>query len=99
MSLGSLAGFALVFVVTTWTLSAAGVLALSRAQPWLRRVGPMAERRAAETAAIVPVLLGMIAVATLLLQSTFGVDHCAAHGHHAHLCVTHGTQWIERTWV
>ncbi|MBA3396789.1 MAG: M48 family metalloprotease [Deltaproteobacteria bacterium] len=99
MSLGAVAGFALVFVVTTWTISALGVLALAQARSCLQRVGPMAERRAAEAVAIVPVVLGILAVVTLLLQSTVGVDHCEAHGHHAHLCVTHGAQWIERTWV
>lgn len=99
MSLGAFAGFALVFVVTTWTLSAIGALALAKARPWLQRVGPMAERRAAQAVAIVPVVLGVFAVVTLLIQSTMGVDHCEAHGHHAHLCITHGAQWIERSWV
>lgn len=99
MSIGAIAGFALVFVVTTWTLSALGALAFAQARPWLQRVGPMAERRAAQAVALVPVALGVLAVATLLIQSTLGVDHCEAHGHHAHLCVTHGAQWIERSWV
>lgn len=99
MTLGAVAGFALVFVVTAWTVSALGALVLAHARPWLQRVGPMAERRAAETVAIVPIVLGILTVATLLVQSAVGVDHCEAHGHHAHLCITHGAQWIERTWV
>lgn len=99
MSPGAIAGFALVFAVTAWTMSALGGLALAPARPWLQRLGPMVERRAAEVVASVPIVLGMMAVAILLLQSTVGVDHCQAHGHHAHLCVVHGAQWIERTWV
>ncbi|MDQ3340841.1 MAG: M48 family metalloprotease [Myxococcota bacterium] len=59
----------------------------------------MAERRAAEVAAIVPVSLAVIFVATLVMQSTLGIDHCEVHDHHAHLCVVHGALWIERTWV
>jgi len=96
---GALAGFALVFVITTWTMSAFGVLGLATARPWLQRLGPMAERRAAGAVAIVPIVLGVLAVAALLLQSMTGVDHCQVHGHHAHLCVAHGAQWIDRTWV
>ncbi len=99
MSLGALAGFALVFVATAWTASALGTLALGRARSRLRRSGPMAERRAAEAAAIVPVVLGVLVVAALLVQSAVGVDHCDSHGHHAHLCLVHGGMWIERTWV
>ncbi|MBA2543068.1 MAG: M48 family metalloprotease [Deltaproteobacteria bacterium] len=99
MSLGAFAGFALVFVVTTWTLSALGAIALGQARSRLQRIGPMAERRAAEAVAIVPVVVGVLAVATLVLQSAIGVDHCEAHGHHAHLCITHGAHWIERAWV
>lgn len=99
MSVGSVAGFALVFVVCAWSTSAIAALALSRFRGHLQRLGPMAERRAAEAAAILPVLLAAVAVTTLVLQSTFGVDHCQAHDHHAHLCVVHGAEWTERTWV
>lgn len=99
MSLGVGAGFALVFIVIVWTLSALGGIALGWSRGWLQRVGPMPERRAAEVVAIVPIVMGVIVAAALLLQSTFGVDHCESHGHHAHLCVTHGSQWIERPWV
>lgn len=99
MSIGAVVGFALVFVVTTWTFSALGALALGQVRPWLQRIGPMAERRAAHAVAIIPIVLGILAVATLLIQSTMGVDHCEEHGHHAHLCITHGAQWVERSWV
>lgn len=99
MSLGSVAGFALVFVVIAWSLSLIASLVLRGARARLQRLGPMAERRAAELAAIVPVSLAVISVATLVMQSTLGVDHCEAHDHHAHLCVVHGALWIERIWV
>jgi Zn-dependent protease with chaperone function len=99
VSLGALAGFALVFVVTTWTASILAAFALGRTRSRLARSGPMAERRAAEATAIVPVVLGVIVVAALMLQSVVGVDHCETHGHHAHLCLVHGALWIERAWV
>jgi len=97
VSLGSVAGFALVFVVCAWALSSIGGLVLHRSRRWLQRQGPMAERRAAEAVAVVPVVLAAVAVATLVLQSALGVDHCEAHDHHAHLCITHGAAWLERT--
>lgn len=99
MTVGGLAGFALVFVVIVVTLSAVSALALGAARGLLRKAGPMAERRAAEAAALAPLVIGVIAVATLVAQSLLGVDHCEVHDHHAHLCFTHGAQWIERTWV
>ena len=99
MSIGAVAGFALVFLVTVVTLSAIGALVLGVARSWLQKVGPMAERRVAEAAAVVPVAVAMIVVVSLVMQSMVGVDHCAVHDHHAHLCFTHGAQWIERTWV
>ena len=99
MTSGALAGFALVFVVTVVTLSAISALILGGARGLLQKIGPMAERRAAEAAALVPVVIAVTAVAALVVQSTLGLDHCEAHGHHAHLCFTHGAQWIERTWV
>ena len=99
MSLGGLAGFALVFVLCTWTLSAAGGLALVGSRARLMRLGPLAERRAAVIAAITPVALASIVVAALVLRSRLGVDHCPTHGHHAHLCLAHGAQWLERAWV
>lgn len=99
MSVGALAGFVLVFVVTTVAMSAVGALALTAARRWLRRVGPLAEKRAAETAAIVPVVVGIVVLSALVVQGTLGLDHCQRHDHHAHLCFTHGGAWIERTWI
>jgi Zn-dependent protease with chaperone function len=99
MSLGALAGFGLVFVVTAWTVSVLGGLAIASARGWLRRLGPMTEQRAAEVAAVLPLVLAVLTVAILIAHSTLGTDHCAAHDHHAHLCVVHGAPWIERTWV
>lgn len=99
MSAGSLLGFALVFVTVSWTLSAVGAIVLARVRSRLARVGPMAERRAAEAVAVVPILLAAVSVAILLAQSTVGVDHCEAHSHHAHLCLVHGTEWLDRAWV
>ena len=97
--IGAIAGFALVFVVTVVTVSALGALVLGVLRRRLQKLGPMAERRAAEAVAIAPVAIGVIAVTTLVVQSMIGVDHCVVHDHHAHLCLTHGAQWIERTWV
>lgn len=99
MSLGSVAGFALVLLVCAWTLSTAGGLVLACGRARLQRAGPMAERRAAEATAIAPVVIAALVVIALVAQSLLGVDHCTAHGHHAHLCVAHGAQWLERTWV
>ena len=99
MSVGALAGFVLVFVVTTVAMSTVCALALTGARGWLRRVGPLAEKRAAEAAAIVPVVVGLVAISALVVQGTVGLDHCQVHDHHAHLCFTHGAAWIERTWI
>lgn len=99
MSPGSLLGFGLVFVTVAWALSALGALALAGAQARLLRIGAMAERRAAEAVAIVPVVLAATAVATLVAQSAIGQDHCEAHSHHAHLCLAHGAAWLDRPWV
>ena len=90
MSVGGLAGFALVFLVTVMTLSATGALVLGAARRWLQKAGPMVERRAAEAVAILPVMIGAIAVGALVVQSMLGADHCKVHDHHAHLCFTHG---------
>lgn len=99
MSAGSVAGFALVFVVSAWALSAIAALAMACAGARLERLGALVERRAAEAAAIVPVVLAALVVTVLVLQSLLGVDHCEAHDHHAHLCLTHGAAWTHRAWV
>jgi len=99
VSVGSVLGFALVFATVAWTLSAIGGIILTKLRARLVRVGPMAERRAAEALAIVPLVLAAAAVATLVAQSAIGADHCQAHSHHAHLCLAHGTGWLDRMWV
>lgn len=99
MTTGALAGFALVFVVSLVTLSSAGAVVVAACKTPLGRLGAMAERRAAEAVAILPIVIAVLAVAVLVVQATLGVDHCVVHDHHAHLCFAHGTQWIERTWV
>lgn len=99
MSLGAVLGFALVFVAIAWTLSALGGSVLSRAGHRLASAGPMAERRAAEAVAIVPIALAAAVVAALIAHSALGPDHCEAHAHHAHLCLAHGAAWLDRVWV
>lgn len=99
MSIGALAGFLLVFVVTVVTMSALAGVTHAMFVERLQRTGPMAERRAAAVVAIVPVVIALLAVGALVLQARFGVDHCEVHGHHAHLCFTHGALWVERMWV
>ncbi len=99
MSLGSVLGFALVFITIAWTLSALGSAVLSRAGDRLARSGPMAERRAAEAIALVPIALAAAVVGALIAHSALGADHCEAHAHHAHLCLAHGAGWLDRAWV
>jgi beta-lactamase regulating signal transducer with metallopeptidase domain len=98
VSVASLGGFALVFVLTTWSLSALGGLALLGGRASLRRRGSAVERRAAAAVAVVPVLLAFAVFAALLARSLVGPDHCEIHHHHAHLCLAHGV-WLDRTWV
>jgi len=95
MNAASLIGFGVVFLLVCGTTS--GVLALL--VPKLGRRGPAVERRIAELAAGVPVVLASAVVAILAIESLVGVDHCDAHGHHAHLCLQHGMVWAERPWA
>lgn len=95
MTISSLAGFALVFVVCAWTVSALGGIALSTFGKRIQRSGALVERRVAASIAIVPLVLASAMTAALVLQSAFGADHCPVHNHHAHLCLTHGTHWLE----
>ena len=99
MQLGSLVGFGLVFVVVAWGLSLLSIVALRAGRHALRRLGPAAERRAVELAAVIPVILGVAIIAILLLASATGVDHCYEHHHEAHFCVRHGGPWVNRTWA
>ncbi len=91
----TLVGFALVFVVCAWTLSAIGGLGLAMFGARIARIGPLFERRVAVVVAIVPLLLAVAVTVALLVQSSLGEDHCMVHGHHAHLCLVHGTGWLE----
>jgi Zn-dependent protease with chaperone function len=91
----SLAGFVLVFVTCAWALSAigGGLLAVKAQR------GPLVARRLAVAVAIVPLVLAGAVTIALMLQSALGIDHCPVHGDHAHLCLTHGTQWLQLPWV
>ncbi len=99
MTASGLAGFALVFVLTTWSLSAIGGLALRGGRARLRGLGATVERGAATAVAIVPVGLAAALVAALGAHAIAGPDHCADHAHHAHLCFAHGEGWLDRAWV
>jgi Zn-dependent protease with chaperone function len=96
---GSLIGFALVFLLACGVLSAVLSASLALARPWLARLGPAAERRAAEIAASVPIVLALVVVAVLVARARFMPDHCTAHDHHAHLCLEHGSGWAQLPWV
>lgn len=99
MNAASLAGFGLVFVTCAWTLSAigGGLLAINARR--FARQGPLVARGFAAAIAIVPLLLAGAVTIALMLQSALGVDHCSVHGDHAHLCLAHGTQWLQLPWV
>jgi Zn-dependent protease with chaperone function len=99
MQWGSLVGFAVVFLLVALSVSATLAALLAIGAPWLRRLGPAAERRAAELAALVPVILAVTVVGVLALQAAAGADHCPVHGHHAHLCFRHGGAWLEVPWA
>lgn len=101
---GSLIGFALVFVATTWLVSAALCAWLVRARPRLRRAGARAERRAAALTLVMPVAIGAALTGGLVGLSAIGpalgfADHCPAHDHHLHLCLRHGGEWGVRIWA
>lgn len=96
---GTVVGFAVVFVLVAWTLSALIAVAMRAAGGTLRRLGPVAERRVTVLAAALPVLAALAVVATLLVVSLAGDDHCPAHDHHAHLCLTHGDDWANQPWA
>ncbi len=98
-NLGTFVGFAMVFVLTAWTLSAVIALMLPMIGSLRRWFGPAAERRSVALATALPLLVASIVVATLIARSVAGTDHCAAHDHHAHLCLAHGHAWAERPWA
>ncbi len=99
MTAVSLAGFALVFVLVAWTLSAFGGVALTMFGARIDRGGPLLARRIATSIAVVPLVLALTIVTTLVVQSALGTDHCPVHDEHAHLCLVHGTEWIELPWI
>jgi len=96
---GALVGFALVFILTAWTVSLLVSLTFGAIGSRLRRLGPAAERRITALAAALPLLLGATVVVTLVIRSIAGHDHCPAHDHHAHLCIAHGAAWMEQPWA
>lgn len=95
---GALVGFMLVFFLTAWAVSGLLFVALRANNGAIRRLGPAAERRVTALAAALPVVIALAVVATLIVRSLAGADHCPAHDHHAHLCVAHGEGWAERAW-
>jgi Zn-dependent protease with chaperone function len=104
MVLGSIIGFALVFVLVTWTASAVMGVALISSAKTLSRLGSAAEKRAAALALVIPPLLGGIVALALAGYSAFpgflgGADHCDSHGDHLHLCLVHGGDWATRAWA
>lgn len=93
MDAASAIGFGLAFVAAAWLSSAALGAAVALARP--RRLGPAADRAAAAGALVIPPVLAAAMTTALVVQSAAsgGADHCAAHGHHLHLCVFHGGGW------
>ncbi len=98
MIVASLIGFAAVFVLIAWTVSATLALVVLLGRRRLRRAGPAFERRAVAMAAMVPVGVAVAVVVALLWQPGVG-DHCPDHTHHAHLCLAHGAAWLDRPWA
>lgn len=95
MSAASLIGFGVAFFLVCATTSALLVTVFHVSRELLARRGAAVERRAAELVAILPIVLGIAVVAILATQSMIGFDHCDVHGHHAHLCLHHGTVWLD----
>jgi len=95
MTAAGLIGFGLVFWLVCWLAS----LLLTAATVALAPRAPAVERRASSLAASLPPLFAILIVAILIVESLLGEDHCAAHGHHAHLCLVHGIAWADRIWV
>lgn len=104
IALGSLVGFALVFLLSSWSCSALGCLLLGIGWERARRAGCQVERCLAAIALIVPPLFGA-AVAGVLAAHSLAAgwlasgDHCLRHLHHAHLCLRHGGAWARQPWA
>lgn len=97
-------GFGLAFLGVAWVTSLACFLAVRLARSALRRLGPRAERRAAAIALVAAPLVGLAVAGGLAAWSAatpwLGLeDHCPAHGHHIHLCWTHGGGWASVPWA
>ena len=99
MEFESLIGFGIVFVLIAWAVSSLLTLAIWLHRGYLRGLGPATERRAIELAVVLPIGFALAIVGILMLRSLFGFDHCQAHDHHAHLCLTHGAAWGREWWA
>lgn len=93
---GSLVGFALAFLVVAWATSTAALLLHGALRARLSAAGPATERLTAAFGLVAPPLLAFIAVTSVALAPLSSVDHCEGHGHHLHLCLTHGAEWATR---
>lgn len=101
---GSLIGFGLALLVTTWISSAALCGAVLGTRRWLARLGPGVERAAAAGALTLAPFAGIALITALAAHSlspaSFGsIDHCSHHGHHPHLCLVHGGPWMDEVWA
>ena len=85
---GSLIGFALVFIVSTWLASALATTWAASSARYLSSKGPAAEKRAAALALIAPPIAGAAVTISLAGASWLFAagDHCGSHGQHLHLC-------------
>lgn len=99
IGLGSVVGFAIVFLLVAVATSALACAAIALAGPALAARGAAVEKRAVELAAIAPVVIAGVVVTALIAHSAIAVDHCGVHDHHAHLCVAHGDAWLTRPWA
>ncbi len=99
MTLGSLVGFGVLAVLLTTMFSVASAAIVALARERLRRAGAAAERRAAAWALVAPVALAVTIVVLLAIRGSGSSDHCEGHGHHAHLCLVHGAEWLQRPWA
>ena len=93
---GSLVGFVLAFVLLAWALSAAAAGVVRSSRRRLAAAGPAAERRAAALALLAPPLLALAVVVSIGVTPFHRADHCEVHGHHLHLCMTHGAAWASQ---
>ena len=103
MSAASFIAFGAVFVGISLGLSLFFSVALLLWGPFLRRMGPWVERRAATAALVLPPVLAFGLVAVLAVDSvralSDGTDHCLDHAHHLHLCLMHGGAWGAHPWA